>query len=223
MGTHSGEWMGCLALGILWVNALLVAAATARQVRAILARRRIFGVVVRGRVVRGAGPGEALAALRVDHDGAAQGVIFGGTLTLDRGAEMTLPEDHEGEVWLDDRALAEARGFDRAVTVPVAAGARVFVSAGRPGGILVASMDPRALLARKAALGAGFVAAELLAAAGCTALALWPPLLGLVSTAGGVLGLLLFLLVRPAGAAVRDALLLPSRAPVRGVWARPAA
>lgn len=87
-------------------------------------------------------------------------------------------------------------------------------------GILVAAMDPRALLAKKAALGAAFIAGELLAAAGCTALALRPPVFGAASTLGGVLGLAFFFTVQPAATSVRDAMLLPSRAPVRGSWAR---
>jgi hypothetical protein len=249
------ETMGLLALGILWVNALLIAAAAAKQVRALLARRADLAGVVRGRVIGGDGPQGTIAALCVDqvgrateeggvlfHDRTIRSEVFGGTIALDGGGEMIVPAERGGgsvEVWLDECSLAragacpslrafeearaaaaKARGLDCTVTAPISAGEHVFV-ARRPGSILLALMSPRALLARKAAIGVTFVAGELLAAAGCTALALRPPLFGPTSTAGGVLGLLFFLLVQPASARVRDALLVPSHAPVRGGWLAP--
>lgn len=259
------ETMGCLALLILWVNALLIAADVARQTLALLRRRAsLAGSWARGRVIQGAGPGGALAARHVDqvgraagassilfHERAARSEVFGGTIALDGAGDLTLLAGAEVEVWLDPRSVASAvacpsaevfdevhataaraKGFERTVTASIGTGDQVFVSSarGQVGGhpqapglpvALVAAMDPRALLARRAALGACFLAGELLAAAACTALALRPPLFGPVSTAGGVLGLLFFLLVQPAGVRVRDALLVPCRAPVRGTWTRP--
>jgi hypothetical protein len=111
---------------------------------------------------------------------------------------------------------AKAKGYARTVVAPMKPGATVFMA----NDVLVASMDPRELLARKAAMGAAFIAVELLGAAACTALALYPPLFGLVSTIGGALGLAFFVLVQPAGTAARDAMLVPSLAPVRGQWVR---
>jgi hypothetical protein len=137
-----------------------------------------------------------------------------------------------------DRALEparKARGFSRTIAASIGEGATVWVAGvvrgegdarviepppGRP--LLLATLDPRALLARKAALAAAFAAGEILLAAACTAVALWPPVFGTVSTVGGALCLGFFLLVQPAGVAVRDAVLVPARAIVRGRWVRPA-
>jgi hypothetical protein len=130
----------------------------------------------------------------------------------------------------------KARGFSRTLVAEVGVGATVYASgtlrreaegqvlAPPPGGrLLVSTVDPRAFCARKAALAAAFIVAVLLLAAACTAVALWPPVFGTVSTVGGALCLVFFLLVQPAGTALRDAVLVPGRAPVRGRWARPEA
>ncbi len=249
----SKEVMGALALAILWVNVLLIAAAAAKQAAALLRRRAALAGVVRGRVTRGAGPGGALAAYRVEqvgraageddilfHDRRAAGEVFGGVVAPDGGEPVTVVAAASAEVWLDAEALSLAgacpsasefarahasarkvQGFDRTVVATVGEGAEVYVSP--RGDVLVATMDPRALLARKAALSAAFVAGEILAAAACTTLALWPPRFGLVSIAGAALSLGFFLGVQPAGTAVRDAVLVPSRAFLRGRWSRPSA
>ena len=47
---------------------------------------------------------------------------------------------------------------------------------------------------------------------------LHPPVFGLVSTIGAALGLAFFLLVQPAGTALRDAVKLPSAPITRGTW-----
>ncbi|HZO12649.1 MAG TPA: hypothetical protein VFB62_05315, partial [Polyangiaceae bacterium] len=54
-----------------------------------------------------------------------------------------------------------------------------------------------------------------------TYLALYPPIFGTVSIVGGALGLVFFLLVQPAGTAIRDAVRVPSVAQLRGSWVRP--
>lgn len=247
----TNETMGIVALAILWVNVLLIAASTAKQLAAILARRAALGDVVRGSVARGEGPGGAIAAHRIEqlgraadegtilfHDRAAATEVFGGAVAAFEGRELTVAAGATAEVWLApeilqraaacasddafDEAHASARkakGFARTVIAPLGEGAVVFVSH-RADGVLLATMDPRGLLTKKAALATTFIVAELLAAAGCTALALWPPLFGALSTLGGALCLAFFLLVQPAGTAIRDALLVPSLAPVRGRWAR---
>jgi hypothetical protein len=133
------------------------------------------------------------------------------------------------EAWADAR---KARGFARALAGAIPDGARVWVlGAAHAGGdgerrfgptadgtLLVSAVEPRALCRRKVALAIVFVAATLAAAALCTVLALQPPAFGLVSTVGAALGLAYFLLVQPAGTALKDALRLPSRAVVRGSW-----
>lgn len=80
----SRELMGLLALGILWVNTLLVALAAAKDLAALLAKRRSLralhlelgelhaGVLV-GRVARGDGPGGALAAQSIEQIGRSAG------------------------------------------------------------------------------------------------------------------------------------------------------
>jgi hypothetical protein len=247
----SREIMGALALAILWVNTLLIAAAGAKQIASLRARRAVLAGMVRGRVVRGNGPDGVFAAHRIEqvgragadaasilfHDRSAEGEVFGGAIALDGGGEREVRASAPAEVWLTPRELcdavacesreafeaaygpaAKAKGYARTVVAEMRPGATVFVADGEA--VLVASMDPRALLAKKAGIGAAFIAAELVAASTCTALALYPPVFGLVSTIGGALGLAFFLLVQPAGTAVRDAMLVPSLTPVRGRWVR---
>jgi hypothetical protein len=139
-------------------------------------------------------------------------------------------------VWLDGGALGDAgacasraafdeayaqarkaRGFARTVTASIGVGAEVHVWS-HEGRILVATTDPRPLLAGRATLGLAFSAIELAAAAACTLIALRPPVFGAVSTVGGVLGLGFFLGVQPLAKVVRDRMLVPDRAPLGGAW-----
>ena len=246
--------MGVVALAILWVNAMLVAAAAAKQVADRWALRASLARVVEGRVVHGDGPRGALAAQRVEqtgraavdaasilfHDRSAAGEIFGGTVELDEGGTERVGSSSPAEVWLTPDALAragacpsrdafeqayapaaKAKGLARTVTATLAKDARIFLARPSKGGpVVVATMDPRRVLTTQAAIGVAFIVAELLAATACTAAALHPPVFGTVSTVGGALGLAFFLLVQPAGTAVRDAMLLPSRRPLHGRWAR---
>ncbi|APR76300.1 Hypothetical protein A7982_01647 [Minicystis rosea] len=265
----TNEIMGLLALWILWVNTLLVAAATWKQARELLRRRsemRLLGAgtgegLVRGRVAEG-----AVAVQRIDqvgravegedaivfHDRKAEGEALGGSLSAE-GTSIAIAPHTKAEVWLSADELAKAaactsasafdeaftsarkaRGFSRVIEAKVGPAADEVFVYGRVedvdgartigptavGEMLVATIDPRAVVARKAALAGAFIAAELLLAAACTAVALWPPVFGRVSTIGGALCLGYFLLVQPAGTAVRDAILTPSRTPVRGTWKR---
>lgn len=129
----------------------------------------------------------------------------------------------------------KARGHARTVRVALGAGRRVWVAGevreadggveiGAPAGgeLLVGAIDPRAWIRGRVALAALFAIAEVLIAAGVTALVLVPPIFdGWASRLGGVLGLGFFLGVQPVGTAVRDALRPPSRAFVRGRWVEP--
>jgi hypothetical protein len=92
----------------------------------------------------------------------------------------------------------------------------------KPGGMLVATFDPRPWIDRKIALAALFIIGDVALAAACSAVALRPPRFGLVSTLGGAACLGFFLIAQPAGTALRDAVLLPSRAWLRGRWIRSA-
>lgn len=126
----------------------------------------------------------------------------------------------------------KARGHVRTVRVELLAGSPVWIGGdlhrGDDGlelraaegiGRLVSAIDPRAWLRRAAALAIVFAIAEIVAAAGVTALVLVPPIFdGWPSKIGGVLGLGFFLAVQPLGTAVRDALRAPSVAFVRGRW-----
>lgn len=287
----SREVMGLLALGILWVNTLLVVAVAAKELAALFEKRRSLrarslepgslgaGVgVVMGRALRGDGPHGALAAQKVEQigrsageggeagsmrailfsDRAASGVVFGGALRVEladgkteevavlaaEGAEVWLPREElekaaeEPSVERFDRAYEDAkkaRGFARTVTASVEAGRTVWVAGEltREGGdgalrigpargaaALVSTVDPRALCTRKIALSVAAIAGILAAAAGATALSLTRPHFGLVSTIGGAASLAFFLLVQPAGTALRDAVRLPHRAFLRGAWRR---
>lgn len=125
----------------------------------------------------------------------------------------------------------KARGFTRTVTVSLRPGDRVWIAGElahdpeqglvvRPGprGLLVSAIDPRALCARRIALVVVAILGLLGVAAGFTAIALVPPAFGTVSKIGAGLCLAYFLLVQPAGTALRDAVRPPSRAILRGAW-----
>jgi hypothetical protein len=103
------------------------------------------------------------------------------------------------------------------------AAAPLRVAPSRVRGLLVSTFDPRPLLTRKIVLSIAAILAILAGAAACTALALTRPYFGTVSTIGGALSLAYFLLVQPAGTALRDAVRLPHRAPLRGEWTAPPA
>jgi hypothetical protein len=274
----SKELMGLLALGILWVNTLLIAGAAYKELAALAARRRRLvdlgdrdegEGLLRARVVRGSGPGGALAVHRIEqigraaagegarailfNDRSAAGEIFGGVAErAPGGAPIEVEPSDRAEIWLPpadldraaacasdeafDRAFADARkakGFAR--TVEAAAPVEVYLfgllrpkgkglalGPPREGALLVAAFDPRPWLGRKMALVTAFILGEIALSAACTAAALHPPRFGLVSTLGGAACLVFFLLAQPAGTAVRDRVLVPSRTFLRGRWQRSA-
>jgi hypothetical protein len=244
----SKEIMGVLALAILWVNTLLIAGDALKRAGALLALRARLADAVRGRVTRGDGPGGAIATLSIEqigraaedaesivfHDRGATGKVHGGVITLESGAELALAAQEDVDVWAAaetiaraaacaspeafDRAYESARkakGFARTVAAPIGVGDEVFATRD---GRFVSTIEPRAALSKRALVALGFVIAEIGLAAGCTLVALWPPVFGMVSTIGGALCLGFFLLVQPAGTALRDAILVPGRALVRGRW-----
>jgi hypothetical protein len=135
----SREVMGVLALGILWVNTLLIAAAAWKDLWALWSRRArmtpIAGAgigLARARVVRGAGDGGLLAALRVEQvgraeegetpailfaDRAAEGEVFGGVARLapsgvdagvDAGVEVEIEATRSALVWVEPEELRRA-------------------------------------------------------------------------------------------------------------------
>jgi hypothetical protein len=248
----SREVMGALALAILWVNTLLIAVAATKRAAELARMGRSFGDVRRGKVVRGDGPSGAIAALEIDqvgrlgarenapilfHDRSRACRIFGGRVALETGDAVDLAPADDAEVWVDAPAIAsaarlpsdaafdaacvdarKARGYARSLRAPIVAGADVFVATR-----LVSMLDPRGWIKKRVALASAFVVAEIAVAAACTAAALEEPHFGPLSTAGAAAAFVFFLLVQPAGTAVRDALRPPSRAPRHDAWTRAAA
>jgi hypothetical protein len=130
----SREMMGVLALGVLWVNTLLIAGAALKELgklRALAKRLEALGLA-RGRVTKSAG--SALATFTVEqlgrltaaeppailfHDRGWKSTIAGGELTTDSGANITIEaspangdadgdSDGDAEVWIDDARIAGA-------------------------------------------------------------------------------------------------------------------
>lgn len=179
-------------------------------------------------------------------------VSRGGTIAIDGGAiEIAIERGTDVEVWLSkeeveragacasqrafDDALVHARkakGWSRTLAAKLCAGSEVWfagaleATSGRAtakDGALISSFDPRGWIAGKIAMVGAFIAIEIALASLATALALHAPVFGPISTAGGALGLAFFLLVQPAGTAVRDAARFPSVRFARGAWSREAA
>ncbi len=173
--------------------------------------------------------------------------VAGASVHLEAGApaEVWLGAD-EADAAADcaDRASFEAaftdakktRGAARTVTAALGRERRVFLfgrvsakdgrlvfTAPEGGRLLVAALDPVVWLRRRARFARWIVVpAMVLGAAACTALALQPPVFeGVVSRVGGLLGLVFFLLVLPAGTSLRDFLRVPSERIVRGRWEVP--
>ena len=132
----------------------------------------------------------------------------------------------------------KTRGVERELRVPIPRGRAVWVHGvveerdgaavvtAPPGRkLLVSAMDPVVWLGRRARFVQLFVVPGLiLGAAIPTALALRAPVFeSPASKIGGLLGLIYFLVVLPAGTALRDFLREPSQRLVRGVWADMAA
>ncbi|MBL8740032.1 MAG: hypothetical protein JNK04_03025 [Myxococcales bacterium] len=132
-------------------------------------------------------------------------------------------------------AARKVKGASRTVVVPVSAGEIVSV----PGELrgegadleivptaepTLLAIDPLRFAAEKSRIVlAYFVPGVVLGAAICTIVALHQPVFdSLVSKIGGLLGFIYFLLVLPAGTAVRDWMREPHERIVRGKWVAPA-
>lgn len=197
-----------------------------------------------GRAVTSGGPPTMLFT-----DGPQSFEVLGGAVRTAEGDVEIAPADPvRSEVWHDaargaeavggsaeafDEALPAAskyKGFARDLEVEVRRGDRVWVVGARDGDalgapeeavpLLVSMVDPRAWIASRTRLVLGFVLASTTALVAVTALALWPPRFGLVSTIGGALGLVYFLAIQPLGTALRDALRTPARRLLNGEWRR---
>ena len=283
------EVMGLLALGILWVNTLLIALAAWKQMSALVDRRSRLRLladgetgygVVKGTIARGKGEGGTLAVRKVDqighqaasnsaerrailfHDSVYGGEIFGGALSSS-GHEVLVASfgsDASGaksgaataEVWVAEHAMKEAgecaseaqfdgafdaskkaKGYPRRVESRLRESTDVWVAGdvtkvdgvlsiapSREHGLLVSSFEPASFLSKKISLCLAAILGILGGASLVTVIALRPPVFGTISIVGGALGLVFFLLVQPAGTALRDAVRLPHLAFVRGEWIR---
>jgi hypothetical protein len=115
--------MGMLALGIFWVNTLLIAAATLKERAKLVARRMALGSVSRGKILRGDGPRGVLATFEVMQRGrltaadppsilfsqrALRHTVSGGCLALEDGSEVGIRPSENGEVWVDDATFRVA-------------------------------------------------------------------------------------------------------------------
>jgi hypothetical protein len=119
----SRDVMGALALAILWVNTLLIAAAAWKRRSALVRRTSSLSAIRGGTVLRGDGPGGALAALEVTqvgrltaaalptiafHDQAYASLLCGGRLALTDGSEVDVAASECAEVWVDDSTFRDA-------------------------------------------------------------------------------------------------------------------
>lgn len=86
---------------------------------------------------------------------------------------------------------------------------------------LVASMDPRAEIARGLRTLGLLVLLTVVGAGIVTALMLVPPVFGPISTFGGVLALAFFLAIQPIAVELQDRARLPNERLVGGLWTRP--
>jgi hypothetical protein len=130
------EWLGVLALAILWINTLLIAAAALQQraalgaLRTRLAEAERSGALIKGVVEEGRGPEGAFAVRRIEQTGRAMTVpgpdrilftdreasaeLFGGVVRGDDGCAHEIgARAGEGlEVWVEDGAPARRIGSD---------------------------------------------------------------------------------------------------------------
>ena len=250
--------MGILALAILWTNALLVAFAAWKD-RALLVHmlNAIERTCQKGTIRDGSGAADAFASFQVAqvgraadatdvrtilfHDKSHTSTCFGGELTLDDGAVLSLAKDDTVEVWVPHDAIGEAAmkqealieyqeaydaagkgaGYTRVLDVSIAKGASVFTWKNEDGGRCLATFDPRPMLSSRKGTVTLFVLGTIAGAAIVTAVALVPPAFGLVSKLGGLLGLAYFLGITPLGVSLREKIRKPSIAFVRGRWTDP--
>ncbi len=241
--------MGVLALGILWLNTLLIAAAALTQRRALgelaqsLARAQRDGALVRGTVTEGRGEGGAIVTRTVSQVGRAMTVsgpdrilltesiaqheVHGGTI----GAEPIAEGETIERVWLapdvplkralddfDDafRRASTTRGLTTSASASVREGEPIWFQRGQ----ILSTVDPLRTVATKRRGLLFFAIAAVLLGGAITAAILWPPVFGPLSTAGGAVALLFFLLVQPAGVKVRNWARLPDEQPRSDVWQR---
>ncbi|HEY1959059.1 MAG TPA: hypothetical protein VGH28_25775 [Polyangiaceae bacterium] len=237
----SREVMGVLCLGVVWMTALLVAAAAWQELRdlralAKRAKRASVGTVVGDDLAewRALQTGRATDREEIAfHDRKFESEVFGGRVDVD-GETIEIARS-DAEVWTDERARREAaecsdaktfdaayaqarkaKGFARDVRVRVRPGDRVWIV----GKEIVSTIDPVAFCNKKSLAFVLFIPLELAVCAAATRLALATPHFGKTSIAGAIVCLAFFLGVTPLGVALREGARRPSRAFLRNTWSR---
>jgi hypothetical protein len=168
--------------------------------------------------------------------------LQGGTVRLGDELVEVVAAPH-AEVWTSDEARAAAAAcsspaqFDelaarakattgalRTVRTPLGRGAKVWLVGVREGASFKASLaadfDPRTWARTRLVRLFGVMALDVAWVSVGTALALWPPVFGLVSVAGAVVLIGHFLGLTPIAMAVREWVRPPATAFLRGEWRR---
>lgn len=241
-------FMGGFVLLVFLGNTLIIAAAALIEVRRLGRRNRRQGRMVAGTVTsagvlarfvveqRGRARQKSAGPI-LFHDRGTRTEVLGGTVTVGERT-ISIEPGAKTRVWIAPSVMrahaacespaayatglataTKAKGFQRDVVGELRKGDGVWLNPDDPS--LLSGMEPRVWSTRRAILAMGFVTGSLSLAAAITAVILWPPVFGLVSTLGGVAGLGFFLAVQPVGVAVRDACRPPDRAYLRGVWKAP--
>jgi hypothetical protein len=219
------EIMGVLALGILWVNTLLVVGAALTPLGELWSRlRRTWrsGEVTEGadddvlachvveQVGRKASDDAARQAI-LFHDRGYRSEVFGGSIELE-DETLEIEPDAQAEVWIPaaerrERAESPPGDFDEAYRASRRAKGfqqqvRSPIRAGQPVWVaegdvpVLSSFDPRSWLRGRMAMVVAFQLGMIAISALATWMALYPPVIeGTVSKLGGLLGLVHFLLV----------------------------
>ncbi|MBL9103777.1 MAG: hypothetical protein JNL82_22730 [Myxococcales bacterium] len=171
------------------------------------------------------------------HDRAREGVVYGGAVAVRGGEAIALAPGTAAEVWLagatrrraaacpDGDTLAAARaagvraaGWEREVVVPLRVGDEIWLGGQVGSGRVLADFDPRGWRTRAGLWTLALVAGSLAAAAGCTLLALWPPVFGAVSKLGAFAALVVFNLLQLLGKLHAEAIRPPQAQGLGGAW-----
>jgi hypothetical protein len=245
--------MGLLALGVLWLNTLLIAGAALQQRRELgrelsaIRDALTAGTLRRAMVKRGDGPDGVVLTRTVHQMGRAMTVtgpdrilftearveidVHGGALEVEGTVVEIVAGDEAGRVWLapdttlvraitdfEDafRAASTTRGLTTFSEQRVGVGTAVW----HQPGVLLSLRDPSALIGERMRGLLAFAIVSIVLCAGITAVIFVPPVFGMVSTVGGALGLLFFVLIQPAGVRVRNWARLPDQQPTTATWQR---
>ncbi len=225
--------MGALALAILWVNTLLVVGAALTPLSQLLSRLR--RPLREGKIEAGHDDGILARHIveqvgrRASDDAARQAVLFHDRAyrselaagVIRSGEEVLELDSRPAQVWVTlqqkreqantpgdfeeaYRASKRAKGYARSVVSTLRSGDSVWFSDTPE--LWLSSFDPRPWLRTRVAMVVGFQLAMTAVSALVTWLCLYPPVFGTISTIGGALGLVHFLLVlQPLGVTVREA------------------